>query len=170
MQIADGVGDHLERCDGHVQRDRPAAQLLFDGRSGDVLHHDARKAIVFDEVVQLRDARVIQRAVKARLVAKAFERNAGAGRFREPLDRDVATKVPVHCPPYHAHSTGTQKAGDSIRTDFSPCRGAGRHEPYLRQRADGPTFINSMPYLIGTANETDTSDVRPAKKMPITRP
>ena len=110
--------ERLGDLPGEVQHarggQRPFFDQLLDGAPLEQLHHDERLAVVFAELVNRADVRVLQRRRQAGLALESGQPLGGRDRLgAQQLDGDFAAKLEVFGAIDHAHATfaeGVQQA------------------------------------------------------------
>ena len=82
---------------------------MFESLAVEELHHEEVAALVFVDVVNNADVRVVQRGGRARFAAETFERvGIARGVVRQELQRDEAAELGVFSTVDHAHTAATQ--------------------------------------------------------------
>lgn len=102
------------------QWQRAGAQLVIQRLASDVLHHEEEPVAVFANLEQLADIGVIDRRDRHCLPTEAFARVPVCGRFLgQQLDRDLALEARVESAIDDAHSSGTERRQDLVRSQPS---------------------------------------------------
>ena len=96
----------------------PSRDAVGQRRSFDEFEDESRDAVRFFQAVNAADVRVIQRRERLRFTLKAGDPlGVRDERFRQNLDRNVATQLSVARPIDLAHAPHPDLGGDFIRTE-----------------------------------------------------
>ena len=112
------LGDLFGDGQGFVDRDRSTGDPLREILALDELHHERGDATAFFEAVNAADVRVIQRRERLRFPLKAGDPlGVRDERFRQNLDRNVATQLRVARLVDLAHATCPKGRKDLVRAE-----------------------------------------------------
>ena len=110
---------------------RPATQPVGKALALHVLHDDEGARLVFDDVVNDGDVRVVDARRRARLLKDPCA-HVGGRRAQEALQRDLAVKTRVVAEEHLAHAAATQPLDEEVRADAGAERQVVRRAPGRR--------------------------------------
>ncbi len=115
--------DRTAECE--VERERALLEPLGERLAIEVLHDQICRAVLFADVVQRADVRVVELGNRARFTIEALaETRVGGERVRQDLDRDGAVETGIAGLVDLAHTAGTDRALNLVGTE---ARAGGQH-------------------------------------------
>jgi hypothetical protein len=149
QRISDLDSEQQERL--HLQR--LAGDALLQGGAVEILHDDEGLVILFANVVDGANARVIQCGGSSRLALKTIQGVRVADELiRQKLDGDISLEADVLCLINHSHAAAAQFFQYPVMRD-SPAHGRlsvfGLASQPLRGHFDGRSFQEPCCLLIG---------------------
>ena len=101
---------------------RPFLKTLFQSVALDQFHHEEVNAVLFADVVECADVRMVQAAHSFGFTLEAFTAlRVGGQLFGKNFDGHRSVQTRIGCAIHLSHPTGTDLFGDLVRTEFCIC-------------------------------------------------